>query len=93
MAEKTTSTVVLGIEGMTCSSCVSRVEKSLGELPGVHAAVNLATNSAKVEYPEGVSAEDLVKQVSKIGYTATLPAAAANQAAAAGGGRGGSGQP
>ena len=74
MAEKTTSTVVLGIEGMTCSSCVSRVEKSLGELPGVHAAVNLATNSAKVEYPEGVSAEDLVKQVSKIGYTATLPA-------------------
>ncbi len=73
MADQPTSTIVLGVEGMTCSSCVARVEKSLNELPGVNAAVNLALHSAKVEYPAGVSEEDLVKQVEKIGYTATLP--------------------
>ena len=73
MADQPTSTIVLGVEGMTCSSCVARVEKSLNELPGVNAAVNLALHSAKVEYPADVSEEDLVKQVEKIGYTATLP--------------------
>lgn len=73
MADQPTSTIVLGVEGMTCSSCVARVEKSLNELPGVNAAVNLAMHSAKVEYPAGISEEDLVKQVEKIGYTATLP--------------------
>lgn len=73
MADQPTSTIVLGVEGMTCSSCVARVEKSLNELPGVNAAVNLAMHSAKVEYPAGISEKDLVKQVEKIGYTATLP--------------------
>ena len=73
MANQTTSTIVLGVEGMTCSSCVARVEKSLNELPGVTAAVNLALHSAKVEYPSTVSEEQLVQQVEKIGYTATLP--------------------
>jgi len=42
------NSVVLDIEGMTCSSCVSRVEKSLNTLDGVVASVNLATNSARV---------------------------------------------
>ncbi|MEG0029447.1 MAG: heavy metal-associated domain-containing protein, partial [Aurantimicrobium sp.] len=73
MANQTTSTIVLGVEGMTCSSCVSRVEKSLNELPGVTAAVNLAMHSAKVEFPANISEEQLVQQVEKIGYTATLP--------------------
>ena len=73
MARQRTSTIVLGVEGMTCSSCVARVEKSLTELPGVTAAVNLALHSAKVEFPSTVSAEQLVQQVTKLGYTATLP--------------------
>ena len=76
MAQSPTSTIVLGVEGMTCSSCVARVEKSLNELPGVTAAVNLALHSAKVEFPAQVSPEDLVHQVEKIGYTATLPQSA-----------------
>src|SRR5690606_40546121 len=38
----------LAIEGMTCSSCVARVEKRLAALPGVQATVNLATESARV---------------------------------------------
>lgn len=73
MASQTTSTIVLGVEGMTCSSCVARVEKSLTELPGVTAAVNLAMHSAKVEFPSTVSEEQLLRQVTKLGYTATLP--------------------
>ncbi|MFA9277753.1 MAG: cation transporter, partial [Rhodoluna sp.] len=75
MASQTTSTIVLGVEGMTCSSCVARVEKSLTELPGVTAAVNLAMHSAKVEFPSNISEEQLVEQVTKLGYTATLPQA------------------
>ncbi|MEY2698629.1 MAG: hypothetical protein RL720_585 [Actinomycetota bacterium] len=73
MADQTTSTIVLGVEGMTCSSCVARVEKSLNELPGVTASVNLAMHSAKVEFPSTVSQQQLVDQVTKLGYTATLP--------------------
>ena len=73
MADQTTSTIVLGVEGMTCSSCVSRVEKSLNELPGVHASVNLATKSAKVEFPSDTPESALVEQVAKLGYSATLP--------------------
>lgn len=64
---------ILTIEGMTCSSCVARVEKSLEELPGVTASVNLATKSAKVTFPDNISSEQLLNQVSKIGYSANLP--------------------
>ncbi|MDH6533254.1 Cu+-exporting ATPase [Aurantimicrobium minutum] len=76
MADQTTSTIVLGIEGMTCSSCVARVEKSLNELPGVHASVNLATQSAKVEFPSNTPETALVAQVTKLGYSAILPTSA-----------------
>jgi len=42
----------IGIGGMTCASCVGRVEKALNKVPGVHtAAVNLATESARVVFP------------------------------------------
>lgn len=70
-----TSTVILDIEGMTCSSCVARVEKTLTELPGVAAAVNLVNNTAKVDYPDSVSMDALLQQVAKIGYSAHLPVA------------------
>ena len=38
----------LAVEGMTCSSCVARVEKKLNRVPGVQATVNLALESAHV---------------------------------------------
>jgi Cu+-exporting ATPase len=62
--------LVLDIEGMTCSSCVARVEKSLNAVPGVSASVNLMTNSASVEYPRTVTRDDLIAAVRQIGYEA-----------------------
>ena len=75
MAQKSDETVVLDIAGMTCSSCVARVEKSFSQLPGVVAAVNLATNSARVNFPSEVSVSQLLEAVAKTGYTAHIPVA------------------
>ncbi|MDO4606718.1 MAG: heavy metal translocating P-type ATPase, partial [Bowdeniella nasicola] len=65
-------TVELAITGMTCASCVARVEKKLGKIPGVHATVNLATESARVQVPAEVSDEDVINQVVRAGYGAEL---------------------
>ena len=43
----------LDIEGMTCASCVARVEKRLEKVEGVSASVNLATESARVQLSDG----------------------------------------
>lgn len=60
----------LEIEGMTCSSCVSRVQNRLEQLDGVTATVNLATEKARISHPETVSLEQLIAQVEKAGYSA-----------------------
>jgi len=62
----------LAIEGMTCASCVARVEKKLTRLPGVAAAsVNLATEKARVSYdPASVTLSRLVGAVASAGYRA-----------------------
>jgi Au+-exporting ATPase len=61
----------LSIDGMTCASCVARVERALKAVPGVTVAhVNLATESARVE---GVVDPDaLVRAVKAVGYEARL---------------------
>ncbi|MPV38544.1 heavy-metal-associated domain-containing protein, partial [Georgenia subflava] len=64
--------VDLAVEGMTCASCVSRVEKKLNQVPGVQATVNLATESAHVELAEDVDNEALLGAVERAGYTATV---------------------
>ena len=66
-------TIDLGIEGMTCASCVSRVEKRLGRLDGVEAEVNLATEKARVSFPSTTSIDELVEAVRAAGYTAHVP--------------------
>ncbi|RQT49354.1 heavy metal translocating P-type ATPase [Burkholderia cepacia] len=67
-----TSTVELDIDGMTCASCVSRVEKALAKVPGVtRASVNLATERATVDVKADVSATQLVETVKQAGYGAT----------------------
>lgn len=65
-----TEKVTLDIEGMTCVACATRIEKGLNRMEGVtSAAVNLATNSAVVEYKEGVtSVEDILEKIKKLGY-------------------------
>jgi Cu+-exporting ATPase len=64
----------LAIGGMTCASCAARIEKKLNKLDGVTAAVNFATETARVTFPAAVSAQDLISAVEQAGYTATLPA-------------------
>jgi P-type Cu+ transporter len=65
------------VEGMTCASCVARVEKALQRIPGVNTAtVNLATESAQVVADDSVSFDMLVGAVSAAGYEALLPKAA-----------------
>jgi Cu+-exporting ATPase len=65
--------VELAISGMTCASCVARVEKQLTKLTGVTASVNLATQIATVSFPAATDPADLVAAVRQAGYTATLP--------------------
>ncbi len=65
-------TLELEITGMTCSSCVNRVEKKLGKLDGVDASVNLALETATVHVPAGVSDAQVLETVEQAGYGATL---------------------
>ena len=79
----------LQVEGMTCASCVLRVEKSLKAVPGVQdASVNLATEQATVQAGPGVPAAALVAAVKRAGYEAHVaPAAAAPGPAASAAGQ------
>lgn len=74
-----TARVDLNVEGMTCASCASRVERRLARQPGVaSASVNFATKVATVRYD--VAATDpqaLAKAVGDIGYKASVPTATA----------------
>lgn len=61
----------IGVTGMTCTSCSSRVERKLNKLEGVQATVNFATESAAVDYdPEKLSRTDLINTIQKTGYGA-----------------------
>ncbi|GAF58924.1 LOW QUALITY PROTEIN: lead, cadmium, zinc and mercury transporting ATPase [Psychrobacter sp. JCM 18902] len=65
------SPIELSIEGMTCASCVGRVEKALKKVEGVQQAnVNLATERAWVQGNAQVQSSDLIQAVKKAGYTA-----------------------
>ncbi|GAB4098937.1 heavy metal translocating P-type ATPase [Sinomonas halotolerans] len=64
--------VELDIQGMTCASCVNRVERKLGKIEGVRASVNLPLESARVEVPVGVTDERLLETVAAAGYTASI---------------------
>jgi Cu+-exporting ATPase len=68
------STVELDITGMTCASCANRIERKLNKLEGVTASVNYATEQARVEFPDSVSTDELIRTVEAAGYAATLPA-------------------
>ncbi|MGP3792420.1 heavy metal translocating P-type ATPase [Pseudomonas sp. B392_1p] len=63
------ATVDFPINGMTCASCVGRVERALEKVPGVqHVQVNLASERAHVE-AEGVALDQLIDAVDRAGYS------------------------
>ena len=64
--------IELDIEGMTCASCVGRVERKLGKLDGVTATVNLPLESAHVTVPAAVTDDQITATVAAAGYKATV---------------------
>ena len=87
---ESTRIIHVDIQGMTCASCVGRVERKLRKIPGVDPAVNLPLESARVIVPEGVSDEQIVETINNAGYAAHLKngprAGAGTNASASGGG-------
>ncbi|MBF1659026.1 MAG: copper-translocating P-type ATPase [Rothia mucilaginosa] len=86
---ESTRIIHVDIQGMTCASCVGRVERKLRKIPGVDPAVNLPLESARVIVPEGVSDEQIIETINNTGYTAHLkngPAAGTGTNASASGG-------
>ncbi|KUM39367.1 heavy metal translocating P-type ATPase [Arthrobacter sp. EPSL27] len=69
--------IELDIEGMTCASCVGRVERKLGKLDGVTASVNLPLESARVTVPAAITDAQITETVAAAGYKATVRAPAA----------------
>jgi Cu+-exporting ATPase len=63
----------LGIEGMTCAACSTRLEKVLNRLPGVEAVVNLAAERARVRYQPGVTDPALLlAAIARAGFTGRI---------------------
>jgi Cu+-exporting ATPase len=71
LAKNKNDTILLPVEGMTCASCVRRVEKAVAAVPGVEAsAVNFATETLSVTPGKGFSAGALLEAIDKAGYEA-----------------------
>lgn len=69
-AKDLTGTLSLPIEGMTCASCVGRIERALKAVPGVETvSVNLATERASITTQSAVAREKLVEAVENAGYS------------------------
>jgi len=71
-AELPLATLTMSVGGMTCASCVRRVERKLGKLDGVSAEVNLATESARITLTAPHSNEELEAVVNAAGYSGTV---------------------
>lgn len=72
MNDATGTPLELEIGGMTCASCVARVERRLDALPGVSATVNLALERATLTLPAGTTTADAIAAVEAAGYTASV---------------------
>ncbi|MCD6681297.1 MAG: heavy metal translocating P-type ATPase [Burkholderiaceae bacterium] len=69
LPSRTSAAIQLQVKGMTCASCVGRVERALAKLPGVvEASVNLATESATVQADAAVTPSMVADAVEKAGY-------------------------
>ncbi len=64
------SSVVLPVEGMTCATCAGRIETALNRLPGVTANVNLANETAQIDFdPAQTAAPALAEAIENAGYS------------------------
>jgi Cu+-exporting ATPase len=76
-ATEAAARVDLALEGMTCASCATRIERKLNKIDGVEAAVNFAVEQAAVRYDPGrVAVDDLIRAVEAAGYHAKVAAEA-----------------
>jgi len=65
--------IELPVEGMSCASCATRIERKLNRLDGVHATVNYATERATVEYDPALAGTELIADtIEQTGYHAVL---------------------
>ncbi|MEY9200532.1 heavy metal translocating P-type ATPase [Sinorhizobium fredii] len=68
---ESTQNVSLSVEGMSCASCVARVEKAISAVPGVvSASVNLATERADIRFDETAKPSEIIKAIENLGYGA-----------------------
>jgi Cu+-exporting ATPase len=67
-----TKQIDLSVTGMTCSSCVNTLEKSLNKIPGVRASINLAMESAHIIAPLDLNDSQLIQAIKSAGYGATV---------------------
>ena len=75
-ARKPAAAFSLGIEGMTCASCVTRVEKAISATPGVaSSSVNLATRCAEVVFSGAPDITAVASAIGKAGYGTTIETA------------------
>src|SRR3954467_2661151 len=83
-SETETAKLALPVEGMTCASCVNRIERFLKRTPGVEdAVVNLATEVATIRYlPDQVGRTELVGAIEAAGYDVRATAGQAPPSAA-----------
>lgn len=66
-----TTRTVLRAEGFSCPSCVAKIEKQIGRLPGVSAVtVHFASARIEIDHDPSVGVADLVAAVAKAGYAA-----------------------
>lgn len=68
------------VSGMTCSSCVNSIEKTLNEIEGVSASVNFATETVHILAPAEVKNTDILKKIKAVGYSAELVEAGSSPA-------------
>lgn len=72
-AERPAQSVVIHVEGMTCSLCVTAINRALRSLPEVaKAKTSLKDNEAVVVVPEGYPLETLLAEIEKTGYRGTI---------------------
>jgi len=76
MNTATTTHTTLRAQGFSCPSCVGKIEKQLGRLPGVeHVTVHFASGRVEVDHvPAVISADELAAAVGKAGYPASVAA-------------------